>query len=329
MQQGVKKDGLLKFDFKFKTFPENVVDEVIQDSTLKLLYLQVKEEILNEGIYCPAEKCVLLASYQVQAKYLDYNTEEHAPGYLANDKLLPKTIIDQHKLSMEEWEEKISAFHKQHLATSREEAMVEYLKIAQDLEMFGISYFPVRNDKGTDVLLGVDALGINIYEKSNKLAPKISFPWSEIKKITPKNDKFKIALNDKNSQAFVVTTVEPKSAKKIQDMSDSNHQMYIRRRRPDGLEVQQMKAQKKEEAKNRAKEREALKREIRAREEMEKSREETLVKYKALQEEMVKYKDDLDEARRTIDELEKQLRETQVNQFQIGCVILTPLFRNL
>ena len=41
LQQPLKKDALLKFNFKFKIFPENVADEVIQDVTLKLLYLQV------------------------------------------------------------------------------------------------------------------------------------------------------------------------------------------------------------------------------------------------------------------------------------------------
>lgn len=50
----------------------------------------------------------------------------------------------------------------------REDAMMEYLKIAQDLEMCGVNYFEIRNKKGTDLWLGVDALGINIYEKENK-----------------------------------------------------------------------------------------------------------------------------------------------------------------
>ena len=66
---------------------------------------------------------------------------------------------------------------------------------------------------------------------------------------------------------------EPKTAKRIQEICSSNYQMYMRRRRPDSLEVQQMKEQKREEARQKAREREALKREIRAREEMEKSRE--------------------------------------------------------
>lgn len=50
----------------------------------------------------------------------------------------------------------------------REEAMLEYLKIAQDLEMYGVNYFDIRNKKGTELYLGVDALGLNIYDKQDK-----------------------------------------------------------------------------------------------------------------------------------------------------------------
>ena len=91
--------------------------------------------------------------------------------------------------------------------------------------------------------------------------------------------------------------------------------MYMKRRSPDTLEVQQMREQKKESDRHKAKNREILLREIKAREEMEKSREETLVKYRELQAEMEKYKTDLDEARRTIEDLERQLRELQVSNF--------------
>lgn len=51
---------------------------------------------------------------------------------------------------------------------SRDEAMLEYLKIAQDLEMYGVNYFDIRNKKGTELYLGVDALGLNIYDKQDK-----------------------------------------------------------------------------------------------------------------------------------------------------------------
>lgn len=50
----------------------------------------------------------------------------------------------------------------------REESMMEYLKIAQDLEMYGVNYFSIKNKKGTELWLGVDALGLNIYEQNDK-----------------------------------------------------------------------------------------------------------------------------------------------------------------
>ena len=46
--------------------------------------------------------------------------------------------------------------------------MMEYLKIAQDLEMYGVNYFDIKNKKGTELYLGVDALGLNIYEREDR-----------------------------------------------------------------------------------------------------------------------------------------------------------------
>ena len=55
---------------------------------------------------------------------------------------------------------------------NRDQATMEYLRIAQDLEMFGVNYFKVKDKRGTSLLLGVDTLGIKIYEKNNKLDKK-------------------------------------------------------------------------------------------------------------------------------------------------------------
>ena len=50
--------------------------------------------------------------------------------------------------------------------------------------------FPLpQNKKGTDLWLGVDALGLNVYEVNDKLTPVISFPWSEIRNIAFKDKK--------------------------------------------------------------------------------------------------------------------------------------------
>ena len=54
-----------------------------------MFYLQVREGILSDEIYCPPETSVLLASYAVQVKYGDYNPETLKSGFLGTDRLLP------------------------------------------------------------------------------------------------------------------------------------------------------------------------------------------------------------------------------------------------
>ena len=49
-----------------------------------------------------------------------------------------------------------------------EEARLEYLRLCQDLEMFGVAYFSIKNRRGTNLWLGIDARGLNIYEQDNK-----------------------------------------------------------------------------------------------------------------------------------------------------------------
>ncbi len=44
---------------------------------------------------------------------------------------------------------------------------MEYLHIAQDLDMFGVRYFPCRNSRGVSMLLGIDPLGVKVYDTEN------------------------------------------------------------------------------------------------------------------------------------------------------------------
>lgn len=90
--QEVKKENPLQFKFRAKFFPEDVSEELIQDVTQKLFFLQVKESILSDEVYCPPETAVLLASYSVHAKFGDYNKELHRPGYLLSERLLPHRL---------------------------------------------------------------------------------------------------------------------------------------------------------------------------------------------------------------------------------------------
>uniref|UniRef100_A0A8C2HWR0 Neurofibromin 2a (merlin) n=1 Tax=Cyprinus carpio TaxID=7962 RepID=A0A8C2HWR0_CYPCA len=105
---------------------------------------QVKKSILEEEIYCPPEALLLLASYSVHAKYGYYDPNVHKLGFLSQEELLPKRVIHLYQMTAEMWEERITVCYAEHRGRTRDEAEMEYLKIAQDLEMCGVNYFSIR-----------------------------------------------------------------------------------------------------------------------------------------------------------------------------------------
>ncbi|XP_066277643.1 radixin-like isoform X5 [Branchiostoma lanceolatum] len=285
MSQDVRKENPLQFKFRAKFYPEDVSEELIQEITQRLFFLQVKDAILTDEVYCPPETSVLLASYAVQAKYGDHNKEVHKAGFLANDRLLPQRVIDQHKMTRDQWEERITNWYTEHNGMLREDAMMEYLKIAQDLEMYGVNYFEIKNKKGTQLWLGVDALGLNIYEYDDKLTPKIGFPWSEIRNISFNDKKFVIKPIDKKAPDFQFFAPRLRINKRILALCMGNHELYMRRRKADTIEVQQMKAQAREEKHQKQMERAELARQKTLREREERQRLELEERLKRFEEE--------------------------------------------
>uniref|UniRef100_A0A4W5NRG0 NF2, moesin-ezrin-radixin like (MERLIN) tumor suppressor n=1 Tax=Hucho hucho TaxID=62062 RepID=A0A4W5NRG0_9TELE len=272
LDHDVCKEEPITLNFLAKFYPENAEEELVQDITQHLFFLQVKNKILEEEIYCPPEASVLLASYAVQAKYGDYDPNVHKLGFLAQEELLPKRVINLYQMTAEMWEERITSCYAEHRGRTREDAEMEYLKIAQDLEMYGINYFPIRNKKGTDLLLGVDALGLHIYDPNNKLTPKCSFPWNEIRNISYSDREFAIKPLDKKTDVFKFNSSKLRVNKLILQLCMGNHDLFMRRRRVDSLEVQQMKAQAREERARKRVERQRLEREKHLREVAERAR---------------------------------------------------------
>ncbi|KAL4630557.1 ezrin-like [Arapaima gigas] len=316
--QDMKKENPLQFKFRAKFYPEDVSEELIQDITQKLFFMQVKEAILTDEVYCPPETAVLLASYSVQAKHGDFSKDVHRAGYLTSDRLLPQRVLEQHKLSREQWEERIQVWHEEHRGMLKEDAMLEYLKIAQDLEMYGVNYFDIKNKKGTELWLGVDALGLNIYEKDDKLTPKIGFPWSEIRNISFNDKKFVIKPIDKKAPDFVFYAPRLRINKRILQLCMGNHELYMRRRKPDTIEVQQMKAQARDEKhqkqmeraqlENEKKKREAIERE---KEQMEREKEELMMRLYQFKEKTKKAEKELQEQMQRATQLELERRRAE------------------
>uniref|UniRef100_A0A4W4F6F7 FERM domain-containing protein n=1 Tax=Electrophorus electricus TaxID=8005 RepID=A0A4W4F6F7_ELEEL len=256
LDQDVPKEEPLVLNFLAKFYPENAEEELVQDITQHLFFLQVKKKILEEEVYCPPEASVLLASYAVQAKYGDYHPNVHKPGFLAQEELLPKRVINLYQMTAEMWEERITVCYAEHRGRTRDEAEIEYLKIAQDLEMYGVNYFFIRVRTALPLHTCNDGYN-SLMVFCVSLCPQFA-----IKPLDKKADVFKF-----NSSKLRVN-------KLILQLCIGNHDLFMRRRKVDSLEVQQMKAQAREEKARKQMERQRLDREKRLREEAERARDE-------------------------------------------------------
>uniref|UniRef100_A0A8C6EW65 NF2, moesin-ezrin-radixin like (MERLIN) tumor suppressor n=1 Tax=Marmota marmota marmota TaxID=9994 RepID=A0A8C6EW65_MARMA len=260
LDHDVSKEEPVTFHFLAKFYPENAEEELVQEITQHLFFLQVKKQILEEKIYCPPEASVLLASYAVQAKYGDYDPSVHKRGFLAQEELLPKRVRNQIFFL---WKHIIKYFEH------RGNTQIYSLMIDS-----GRSLLTVQNKKGTELLLGVDALGLHIYDPENRLTPKISFPWNEIRNISYSDKEFTIKPLDKKIDVFKFNSSKLRVNKLILQLCIGNHDLFMRRRKADSLEVQQMKAQAREEKARKQMERQRLAREKQMREEAERTRDE-------------------------------------------------------
>uniref|UniRef100_A0A0N4Z9A6 Moesin/ezrin/radixin homolog 1 n=1 Tax=Parastrongyloides trichosuri TaxID=131310 RepID=A0A0N4Z9A6_PARTI len=302
-QNIAKEDEDYHFYFLVKFYPENVEEELIQDVTRHLFYLQIKQSILNMDLYCSPEASVLLASYACQATYGNCNNDIEIDLH----KLLPQCVINQFDMTVEMWEERIQKWWVNNNGMSMEEAEIEYLKIAQELEMFGIQYYPICNQKETDLLLGVSAQGIGIYKHTNRITPRPFFMWSEIKNVSFENKIFTIKVLDKSKIKFKALNSSVNLS--ILDLCIGTHNLYLRRRQPDLMEVQQMKIQAKEQRQRKLDELQQLSKERQQRKQAEEERDQIRAQYDIINDQLTKLKEYLKQNGSSADVLSDQLRE--------------------
>lgn len=142
---------------------------------------------MSEQIYCPTDIAVALGSYACAVKFGQYSAAT-CPPTLPIDRLIPGRqsrsqmiwafayitgvfcliIRKQYDHTDDQWYDSIIAFYKEYQYNGRESAMIDYLRMAQDLDMYGVEFFQITNKKNTELLLGVYALGLSIYEPSNR-----------------------------------------------------------------------------------------------------------------------------------------------------------------
>ena len=61
----MKKEPVLQMHYAAKFYPELINEELITPSLRRLLWLQIRDFIVKDELYSPAELCVLFAAQSV------------------------------------------------------------------------------------------------------------------------------------------------------------------------------------------------------------------------------------------------------------------------
>ncbi|XP_056424718.1 tyrosine-protein phosphatase non-receptor type 13 isoform X2 [Hyla sarda] len=232
-KEDTKKKGKAGVNFTMYFRVKFFVDDVslIQHSfTRHQYYLQQRKDILEERLHCDDETALLLASLALQAEYGDYHPDVHGLTYFRMEHYLPARVIE--RLDLSYLKEELPRLHSTYAGASAKETEIEFLKVCQRLQEYGVHFhrvFPEKKSQ-TGILLGVCPKGVLIFEVHNGTRTSVlRFPWRETKKIS--FTKKKIGLqNTSDGIKHVFQTDSSKTCQYLLHLCSSQHKFQLQMR---------------------------------------------------------------------------------------------------
>lgn len=190
----VKDASPILFSFRVKFYPPNPL-LLKEDVTRFQIYLQLKRDLLHGRLYCTANEAAMLGALIIQIELGDYDSTIHIGNYVSEMRLLLRQT--------DAIEGRIQELHREPLegtpiggggvkGMSTEEAERTFLKIACQLDTYGVDPHPVKDHRGNQLYLGINHSGILTFQGSRKTN---HFKWSEVHKINFEGRMFIVHLN--------------------------------------------------------------------------------------------------------------------------------------
>lgn len=210
------------FSFEVKFYPPepNILSS---DETRYLLVLQVRQDLLTGRLPCSFHTHALLGSYTIQSELGDYSTAEHGAG-TGIDYLRPYIFAPNQS---DELLYRIADLHRLHKGLHPEEADLLFLDSAKKLALYGVDLYKVKDVGHRDVLVGVSAAGLYIYEDRLRMD---TFKWPRILKVSYKRNLFNVKVRslefDKEEHMHGFKCTSPKHAKRLWRITVETHQFF-------------------------------------------------------------------------------------------------------
>nr|XP_039260171.1 band 4.1-like protein 4 [Styela clava] len=185
----------LHFGVKFYVADPTSLREEI---TRYQFFLQLKQDVLSGRLPCDFKKGAELAALVLQSELGDYQNQDHAPGYASEFRFIPNQD--------EEFENVVEQLHKGYSGLVPSEAELMYLRKCKQLDMYGLDIHNVKDEFGTDYIIGLSARGVEVRKYKRKV--RIHY-WPLINHIEFKDKQFKIHVKNKNCDDSVYLFITP------------------------------------------------------------------------------------------------------------------------
>ncbi|XP_076868823.1 protein 4.1b [Brachyhypopomus gauderio] len=211
------------FTFNVKFYPPDP-SILAEDITRYLLCLQLRMDIMTSRLPCPSDVLAELGSYTVQSELGEYDADLHGQGYLSNIPLSPHQSPELQDAVME--------LHRSHNSMTPAEADKLFLQKASSLPMYGVDRHPAKDASGEEVILGVCADGLNMYEGETQTD---SFLWPRVLQMSYKRSRFllRILQEEDDSESTIIFKLPNYRACKRLWKTALEHHAFFRNHRQD------------------------------------------------------------------------------------------------
>ncbi|XP_054964146.1 tyrosine-protein phosphatase non-receptor type 14 isoform X2 [Pan paniscus] len=192
-----------------------------QEATRYQYYLQVKKDVLEGRLRCTLDQVIRLAGLAVQADFGDYNQFD-SQDFLREYVLFPMDLALEEAV-LEELTQKVAQEHKAHSGILPAEAELMYINEVERLDGFGQEIFPVKDNHGNCVHLGIFFMGIFVRNRIGRQA--VIYRWNDMGNITHNKSTILVELINKEETALFHTD-DIENAKYISRLFATRHKFY-------------------------------------------------------------------------------------------------------
>ncbi|KAF1770756.1 hypothetical protein GCK72_002579 [Caenorhabditis remanei] len=181
----VGKTETMTLHLRFRYYPAEPAR--LRDPNLRYqLFVQLQRDLLHGRLYCPTSSAAELAALILQTQLGDHDEEKHIGNYVSGYKLLLKQTP---KL-----EERIAQFHKQMKGKTSENAELEFLEKASQLDTYAFDPYTIKDPQDSGpVYLGASCKGILIYAGQSRTH---NIEWNELVKVDYSGKEIRLTLSD-------------------------------------------------------------------------------------------------------------------------------------